>query len=328
MTVRHRFSVAPMMDWTDRHDRYFLRLISRHALLYTEMVTAQAITLGDRRRLLDFSPHEHPVALQLGGADPAMMAEAAAIGAAWGYDEININVGCPSDRVQSGRFGACLMAEPETVAACVTAMTSATSLPVTVKCRIGIDDDDGEETLHRFVDVVAAAGCSTIIVHARKAVLKGLTPKQNREIPPLRYDVVHRLKARLPRLTIILNGGLTDLEAADWHLRHVDGVMFGRAAYQTPYMLADVDRRYFGDSTRVPDRWQVADAMAAYAERMCREGTRLSAIARHMHGLFHGLPGARAWRSRLAEAGGAIADPDLIRSAARLVSRPAKTAAA
>ena len=317
-----------MMDWTDRHDRFFLRLISRRALLYTEMVTAQAVTRGDPERLLAFSPEEHPVALQLGGADPAAMAEAAAIGEQSGYDEINMNVGCPSDRVQAGRFGACLMAEPATVGACVAAMISATSVPVTVKCRLGVDDCDGEDDLHRFIDTVAAAGCTTIIVHARKALLRGLSPKQNREIPPLRYDVVHRVKARYPTLEIVLNGGLQDLGAAEDQLRHVDGVMLGRSVYHNPFLLADVDRRIFGDDTPVPDRWQVADAMAAYAEQAGRRGTRLAAVARHMHGLFHGLPGARTWRASLSEASAAGAGPESIRSAARRVPRPGEAAAA
>ena len=326
--VDRRFCVAPMMDWTDRHDRFFLRLMSRRALLYTEMVTAQAVIHGDLKRLLGFSPEEHPIALQLGGADPAAMAEAAAIGARWGYDEINMNVGCPSDRVQSGRFGACLMAEPATVGACAAAMISATSMPVTVKCRIGVDDCDSEDDLHRFIDTVAAAGCTTIIVHARKALLKGLSPKQNREIPPLRYDVVQRVKARYPSLEIVLNGGIPDLDAAAEHLQRFDGVMLGRAVYHNPYLLAEVDRRFFGDDTTAPDRWQVAEAMAAYAEQACARGTRLAAIARHMHGLFHGLPGARAWRSHLSEACAAGAGPDGIRAALRLVPRPGEAAAA
>lgn len=329
MAIDRRFSVAPMMDWTDRHDRFFLRLMTRHALLYTEMVTANAVLFGDRGRLLAFSAEEHPVALQLGGADPGAMAEAAAIGADWGYDEINMNVGCPSSRVQTGRFGACLMAEPGTVAACVAAMRAATSLPVTVKCRIGVDDRDGEDDLHRFVDTVAAAGCGTFIIHARKAWLRGLSPKQNREVPPLRHGVVHRVKARFPSLTVVLNGGLAGIDDALPHLDSVDGVMLGRAAYQDPYLLAAVDARVFGDDRAVPDRWQVAEAMAGYADRMGLAGVRLPAITRHMLGLFNGLPGARQWRRTLAEqAVRAGAGPDLIVAAARLVARPSCTAAA
>ena len=241
------FAVAPMMDWTDRHCRFFHRVLTRHALLYTEMVTAQAVRHGNRGRLLGFDRREHPVALQLGGSDPALLAQAARVGADFGYCEINLNVGCPSDRVQSGRFGACLMAEPGLVADCVNAMAGAVDVPVTVKCRIGIDDQDDEEDLENFISTVARAGCGTFIVHARKAWLKGLSPKENREIPPLNYERVHGLKQRHPELTIIINGGLSGLDEALTQLAHVDGVMLGRAAYHTPWLLHDVDQHFFGD---------------------------------------------------------------------------------
>jgi tRNA-dihydrouridine synthase A len=297
---RH-FSVAPMMEWTDRHDRFFLRCISRHALLYTEMVTAPAILHGPRERLLGFSAAEHPVALQLGGSEAVEMAEAAVIGEAFGYDEINMNVGCPSDRVQSGRFGACLMAEPDLVANCVAAMQRAVSIPVTVKSRIGIDDSDSYEDLVRFIEPVAAAGCGTFIVHARKAILAGLSPKQNREIPPLRYDTVYRLKTDYPDLEIVINGGITSLDAAAEHLRHVDGVMMGREAYHNPFVLADVDRRFFNMDGTAVTRHGIAQAMLPYIDAQIAAGTRLNAITRHMMGLFNGLPGARAWRRHLSE---------------------------
>ena len=296
-----RFCVAPMMDWTDRHDRYFLRLISRRAVLYTEMLTADAVIHGARERLLGYDRSEHPVALQLGGSDPSRLAEAALIGAEWGYDEINLNVGCPSDRVQSGRFGACLMAEPETVAACVAAMRDAVDVPVTVKCRLGIDDRDDDAFLRAFVDRVAAAGCTTFIVHARKAILSGLSPKENRDIPPLHYDRVHRLKQELPALQVLINGGITTLDAVSEHLESVDGVMLGRAAYQDPYLLAEVDARVYGDAHPVPTRHDVARAMLPYVDAQLSLGTRLHSITRHMMGLFQGRPGARAWRRYLSE---------------------------
>jgi tRNA-dihydrouridine synthase A len=290
-----------MMDWTDRHCRAFHRLMTRRALLYTEMVTAPAVIHGDRARLLAMSPAEHPVALQLGGADPGALAEAAAIGAACGYDEINLNVGCPSDRVQEGRFGACLMAEPDLVAACVAAMQARVAVPVTVKCRIGIDAQDDEADLQRFVERVAAAGCRTFIVHARKAWLQGLSPKQNREVPPLDYARVHRLKASRPDLTIVINGGITDLDAAQTHLAHVDGVMLGRAAYQTPYLLADVDRRFFADAAPAPTRSEVIERLLPYVARHVAAGGRVNNVARHILGLYHGQPRARAYRRHLSE---------------------------
>jgi tRNA-dihydrouridine synthase A len=290
-----------MMDWTDRHCRFFHRLLSAHALLYTEMITAAAILHGHRDRLLGFSPQEHPVALQIGGSEPAQLAEAAAIGEGYGYDEINLNVGCPSDRVQEGRFGACLMAEPGLVARCVSAMGKRVRVPVTVKCRIGIDDQDSEAGLARFVATVAAAGCRTFIVHARKAWLQGLSPKENREVPPLDYGRVHRLKAAHPELEIVVNGGIASLEEAEAHLERVDGVALGRAAYQNPYLLADVDRRIFGTATGAPSRRAVVEALVPYAERHIRDGGRLNTVARHILGLYHGRPRGRAFRRHIAE---------------------------
>ncbi len=290
-----------MMDWTDRYDRFFLRLISRHALLYTEMVTAKAVLHGNRDHLLQFDEEEHPVAVQLGGSDPDELAQASAIAQTYGYDEINLNVGCPSDRVQSGRFGACLMAEPQLVARCVAAMRGAVSVPVTVKCRIGIDDQDSEAGLTEFVDTVAATGCRQFIVHARKAWLEGLSPKENREIPPLDYDRVYALKSDRSDLEVVINGGIGNLENADRHLTRVDGVMLGRAAYQNPYVLADVDRRYFGDDRTPPTRPEIVEALLPYIERRLQEGTPLNRMTRHILGLFQGEPGARAWRRYLSE---------------------------
>ena len=301
-SLDRRLSIAPMMDWTDRHERYFLRLIARRALLYTEMIPTGAIVRGDRARFLRFDPAEHPVALQLGGADPDDLARAAAIGAAWGYDEINLNVGCPSDRVQSARFGACLMAEPELVAACVRAMSATVDVPVTLKTRIGIDDRDDYDFLRRLVEAVAAAGCRTLILHARKAWLSGLSPKQNREVPPLRYEVVHRVKADFPELEIIVNGGIRTLDAALEHLAKVDGVMIGREAYHNPYVLADWERALFDVPEPAPSRTEIALRLLPYIEAELAAGTPLHAITRHILGLFNGLPGARAWRRHLSEA--------------------------
>jgi tRNA-dihydrouridine synthase A len=289
-----------MMEWTDRHCRYFLRLISRHAFLYTEMVTAEAVLYGNRTRVLGFSPQEHPVGLQLGGSDANKLAAAAKIGAEYGYDEINLNVGCPSDRVQSGRFGACLMAEPDLVAESVAAMGAA-GLPVTVKCRIGVDDQDTEESLDRFVDSVAQAGCKTFIVHARKAWLKGLSPKENRDVPPLDYDRVLRLKRGRPDLEIVLNGGIESFERATAVLPEVDGVMLGRAAYADPYLLAEVDHVLFGAGERPPTRFEVLDRFVPYVEAHLSQGARLNQMTRHILGLFHGRPRARAFRRYLAE---------------------------
>jgi len=292
-----------MMDWTDRHCRFFHRLLTRRAVLYSEMVTAQAVLHGDRDRLLAFSAEEHPVALQLGGSDPTALAEAAAIGEGYGYDEINLNVGCPSDRVQEGRFGACLMAEPDLVARALAAMQRRVHVPVTVKCRIGVDDQDSEADLDRFVAAVAAAGCRTFIVHARKAWLQGLSPKENREVPPLDRPRVYRLKAARPGLEIILNGGIGSLEEAEAHLARVDGVALGRAAYQNPYLLSEVDRRLFGATEPVPARREVLEALLSYAERHLRNGGRINNITRHIHGLYHGRPRARAFRRHLSERG-------------------------
>ncbi len=297
----HKFSVAPMMDWTDSRCRFFHRLLTRHALLYTEMITAEAILHGDRGKLLGFSPEERPLALQLGGSDPRRLAMAAEIGAGFGYDEVNLNVGCPSDRVQEGRFGACLMAEPELVAASVAAMHAVTgSIPVTVKCRIGIDDQDGEADLDRFVRTVASAGCTTFIVHARKAWLQGLSPKENREVPPLDYGRVIRLKQAYPHLTIVLNGGIGSLDEAEKHLAHLDGVMLGRAAYHTPYVLAEVDRRIFSAAGEPVDRHTVMQRLLPYIEAHLASGGRMNAITRHILGLYHGEPGARAFRRHLS----------------------------
>jgi tRNA-dihydrouridine synthase A len=289
------------MEWTDRHCRYFLRLISKRTFLYTEMVTAEAVLHGDRERVLGFDAGEHPLALQLGGSDPKKLAAAARIGADYGYDEINLNVGCPSDRVQSGRFGACLMAEPKLVGECVGAMGASSSLPVTVKCRIGIDDQDVEESLDRFIDTIAAAGCTTFIVHARKAWLQGLSPKQNRDVPPLDYGRVYRLKQRRPELEIVINGGIESLAAAKEQLPHVDGVMLGRAAYADPYLLAEVDGVLFGEERAAPSRLEVLDAFRPYVEEQLARGVRLNAMTRHILGLFHGQPRARAFRRHLAE---------------------------
>jgi len=318
--------VAPMMDWTDRHCRYFHRRISRHTLLYTEMVTTAAIIHGKRDRLLGFDPSEHPVALQLGGSDPAELAQAARVGEEWGYDEINLNVGCPSDRVQSGRFGACLMAEPELVAKLVSAMREAVRIPVTVKSRIAIDEMEEWPTLERFVRLVSGAGCTRFIVHARKAWLQGLSPRENREIPPLRYELVYRLKSEFPQLDISINGGIKTLDAAAEHLRHVDGVMVGRAAYETPYVLADADRRFFGASEPPLDRHAVVEAMLPYIEAQRSRGAPLNAITRHMLGLFQGLPGARAWRRHLSEnVHSPDAGPEVVLAAMAHVPRAAST---
>ena len=292
--------VAPMMDWTDRHCRYFLRLLSPGAQLYTEMVTAAAIHHGDYAALLEFDPSEHPVALQLGGSDPGMMAEAARRGAKFGYDEININVGCPSDRVQSGQFGACLMARPEVVAECLQAMQSECDVPVTVKTRIGIDDEDSYGFLRRFVDTQREAGCRKFIVHARIAILEGLSPKENRSVPPLIYERVFQLKRDLPELEIVLNGGIKSVEQVDEVLEHVDGVMIGRQAYHDPYFLARLER-HFNPGWSAPDRHSVVVEMIPYIEKELARGERLGRITRHMLGLFAGQPGARAWRRYISE---------------------------
>jgi tRNA-dihydrouridine synthase A len=292
-----------MMECTDRHERYFLRLLTKRTLLYTEMVPTGAIVHGDRERFLGFDPFEHPVALQVGGSDPGDLETCARAAEDFGYDEINLNVGCPSNRVQSGRFGACLMAEPEVVAAGVAAMRRVTSLPVTVKTRIGIDDQDTYEDLTAFVQTVADSGCGTFIIHARKAWLKGLSPKENREVPPLRYDVVSQLKKDFPALEVIVNGGIRSLQHARDFLAELDGVMIGREAYENPYMLVHADREIFGeaDDGDLPGRRDVLDRYLPYIERRLRDGDRLTAITRHLMGLFQGLPGARQWRRYLSE---------------------------
>ena len=296
-----------MMDWTDRHCRFFLRLISARTLLYTEMITAQAILRGDRQKLLGYDAAEHPVALQLGGSDPALLAEAAKIGEDFGYDEINLNCGCPSDRVQSGRFGACLMLEPELVRDGLAAMRAAVKVPVTVKHRIGVDEVDSYEALQRFVAIVAESGVTSFSVHARKAWLSGLSPKENREIPPLSYPTVSRLKADFPNYEFILNGGVRTLDAAAEHLKVVDGVMIGRAAYETPYMLAEADRLIFGDaSAAVPSRREIMEKFMVYVRAEREKGTYLRHMTRHILGLFNGAPRARTWRRILTE--GAVPD--------------------
>jgi tRNA-dihydrouridine synthase A len=319
-----RLCVAPMMDYTDRHCRYLLRLLSPRALLYTEMVTAQALVHGDVERLLGYDPSEHPVALQLGGSDPGLLSRAALLGAERGYDEINLNVGCPSDRVQSGRFGACLMAEPELVADCVRAMREAVTVPVTVKCRIGIDDRDDYAFFDRFVQTVRAAGVDVFIVHARKAHLQGLSPKENREIPPLRYDVPARLKAEHPELTVILNGGLKSPEQVREWLPRVDGVMLGRQAYQEPYLLAQLDRELLDPSYAPPTRAEVVLRYADYVDRMLERGHRLPLMLRHAHGLYAGLPNARSWRRFVTEQGSVPgASGDVLRRSLEMFRRAA-----
>jgi tRNA-dihydrouridine synthase A len=307
------FSVAPMMDWTDRHCRYFHRALSKRALLYTEMVVADAAIHGDRQRMLGFDASEHPVALQLGGSDPDKLALAARIGADFGYDEINLNVGCPSDRVQSGTFGACLMRTPDLVAACVAAMKAEVSIPVTVKCRIGVDDQDPEIALDELADKVIAAGADALWVHARKAWLQGLSPKENRDIPPLDYARVRRLKQRFANQFIGINGGVQTLDEVCDHLDHLDGVMLGRAAYQNPGVLADVDAKVFGVEAPAVEWAQIVDQMADYCARHIAAGGRLSHVTRHMVGLFHGMPGARRWRQILStEATRADAGPEVL----------------
>ena len=301
--MSHRFCVAPMMDWTDRRCRAFHRTLTRRARLYTEMVTADAVVHGDRERLIGFDPVEHPVALQLGGNEPAKLAQAARIGAERGYDEINLNVGCPSDRVGDGGFGACLMREPARVAACLEAMGEAVDVPVTLKCRLGVDEQDPEEALFTLVDACAAAGVRTVVVHARKAWLQGLSPKENRELPPLDHALVHRLKRERPHLTVVLNGGVADLDAAQGHLdAGVDGVMLGRAAYHDPGLLGAVDARLFGEGNEV-DAFDAVEAFRPYVAARLAEGVRFAAMGRHMLGLFSGRPGARRWRRVLTEEG-------------------------
>ena len=323
-----RFCIAPMMEWTDRHCRFFHRLLTRRTLIYTEMVTTGAVLRGDRARLIGFDPAEHPVALQLGGSDPAALAQCARIAADFGYDEVNLNVGCPSDRVQEGRFGACLMAEPSLVGECVTAMKAAVSIPVTVKCRIGIDDQNPAVALPAMAETVEAAGADALIVHARKAWLSGLSPRENRDIPPLNYDIVFRLKAAHPELPIVLNGGVTTVEESLQHLDKLDGVMMGRAAYQEPWRLLHVDPVLFDAAAPVASAKEAARALIPYIERELARGTRLHSVTRHLHGLFQAVPGARAYRRHLATAAvkpGACAEV-LAEALALVVDRPADSA--
>ena len=296
-----RFCVAPMLDCTDRHARYFMRKLSRHAMLYTEMITANALIFGDRDRHLRFDVQEHPLALQLGGSEPEAMAQASVYAAEYGYDEININVGCPSDRVQSGSFGACLMAEPDTVAACVTAMRAAVDIPITVKTRIGIDEADTYTQLEEFVQQVKAAGVSTFIIHARKAWLKGLSPKENRDVPPLDYERVYQLKREHPELEIIINGGIKTIAECEQHLKQVDGVMLGREVYHNPWILNQVDQAIYGQPTEFQTREQAVASMQPYIEAQLANDTYLKHVSRHMIGLYHGQPGARNWRRTLSE---------------------------
>jgi tRNA-dihydrouridine synthase A len=318
-----------MMDWTDRHCRVFHRILSRRARLYTEMLTTAAIIHGDRRRLLSFDPSEHPVALQLGGSEPDDLATSAAIGEDFGYDEINMNVGCPSDRVQDGRFGACLMAEPGLVADCVAAMKCEVAVPVTVKCRIGIDDQDPQTALTAMARAVADAGADALVVHARKAWLKGLSPKENRDIPPLDYALVHRLKADMPDMPVIINGGIASIAEAKAHLAHVDGVMLGRAAYQEPWRLLDADAELFGEGAPARTMKDAICEFLPYVERELERGTRLHAMTRHLVGAFHAVPGARAFRRHLAEHGvKAGAGADVLRDAVALVAEPVDAVAA
>jgi len=328
MQVAARLCVAPMMDWTDRHCRFFLRQLSPGAMLYTEMITAAAIHHGDSDALLAYDPQEHPLALQVGGSDPAMMAGAARRGAECGYDEININVGCPSDRVQSGQFGACLMAEPHRVADCLQAMQAVVDVPVTVKTRIGIDDEDSYDFLKRFVDTVHAAGCRKFIVHARVAILEGLSPKENRSVPPLHYQRVFELKRDMPELEVVLNGGITTVEQADDALRRVDGVMIGRQAYHDPYFLARLEH-HLHPEWPLPDRRRVVEDMLPYIDKELVRGERLGRITRHMLGLFAGEPGARAWRRFLSEnAFRAEAGPEILLKALERLGPAAREGAA
>ncbi len=322
-------AIAPMMDWTDRHCRFLHRQLTSRALLYTEMVVADAAIHGPRERLLGFDPSEHPVALQLGGSEPEKLARAAEIGAGFGYDEINLNVGCPSDRVQSGTFGACLMRTPALVAECVSAMKEAVAIPVTVKCRIGVDDQDPEIALDELASRVFAAGADALWVHARKAWLQGLSPRENRDIPPLDYDRVYRLKQEYPGRFIGINGGVQTLREAEGHLNHVDGVMLGRAAYHSPMLLADVDTAIFGEKRGAVDYRQLVDTMAVYAERHIAEGGRLGHVTRHMVGLFQGMPGARLYRQILSkEATRPGAGPEVLFKALEAVDLPALETAA
>ena len=310
-------SVAPMMDWTDRHCRWFHRQLSSHVLLYTEMVTANAVIHGDRNYLIGFNPAEHPIALQIGGSEPLALAQAAKIGEDFGYDEININIGCPSDRVQSGRFGACLMAEPDLVAQCYSAMSKAVDIPVTVKCRLGIDDQNLNQTLPEFIEKVSSAGCEHFIIHARKAWLKGLSPKENRDVPPLNYDLVKAMKAAYPALEIVLNGGLKTLAAAQSESEGLNGVMFGRAAYHSPWILTDIDQLFYGAPVFSASRKDIIEKVIDYVSKIQDTDRSAKAIIRHIMGLYAGQAGARHWRRTLSEGLAARKAPsDIIQSAA------------
>ncbi|MBV1919232.1 MAG: tRNA dihydrouridine(20/20a) synthase DusA [Pseudomonadales bacterium] len=329
--IDRTFSIAPMIDWTDRHDRYFLRLISKQALLYTEMITTGAIIHGDKERHLGFNTEEHPVAVQLGGSNPSDLALCSKICEDYGYDEINLNVGCPSDRVQSGAFGACLMANPDLVAECINKMKAACTLPVTIKCRIGIDDQDEYADLQRFVTTTKDAGCETFIVHARKAWLQGLSPKENRDIPPLNYERVYQLKHEFPELEIIINGGIKTLDECKSHLNHVDGVMMGREAYQNPYILANVDHLFFNPTNETSagtypsqiTRHEIVENMITYIDELLANGGQLKWASRHILGIFQGMPGARAWRRHLSQhAYKKDATTEVIREALKYIDLP------
>ncbi|WP_261844505.1 tRNA dihydrouridine(20/20a) synthase DusA [Aliamphritea ceti] len=320
-TVDRRFTVAPMMDWTDRHCRYFHRLISQHAVLYTEMVTTGALIHGDTERFLKFSSQEHPVALQLGGSNPQDLAQCSKMAEDYGYDEVNLNVGCPSDRVQNNMIGACLMAHPDLVAECLHEMQQAVSIPVTVKHRLGIDDMDSYEELHHFVTKVKESGCTTFIIHARKAILKGLSPKENRDIPPLKYEWVYRIKQAFPELEILINGGIKTLEASKGHLQAVDGVMLGREAYQNPYMMAEVDQLCYGQSSQIPSRIEILEQFYPYIEAQLAQGAYLGHMTRHILGLFHGQRGGRQFRRHISEnAHRTGAGIEVLKQAAELVT--------
>ena len=299
LMLNRKISIAPMMDWTDRHDRYFLRLISPNALLYTEMITTHALIHGDYRRFLAFDALEHPVALQLGGSEPDKLARCAKLGEGFGYDEINLNVGCPSDRVKTGRFGACLMLEPELVGDCISAMKNFVKIPVTVKCRIGVDHQDSYEEFSHFIHTVHQAGCDVFIIHARKAWLNGLSPKQNREIPPLQYETVHAIKRDFPHLTIVINGGIKKTSEIEHQLKHVDGVMIGREAYSNPYWLTEIENKIF--SNEISDRDAIIQNFIPYVERELKNNIKLSSMTRHILGLYQGQKGARMWRRHLSE---------------------------
>ena len=301
MTINRTFTVAPMLDWTDRHCRYFMRLLSKHAVLYTEMITTGALIHGPREQLLKFDPAEQPVAIQLGGSDPADLAQCAKMAEDEGYSEINLNVGCPSDRVQSGRFGACLMAEPQLVADCMAAMINAVDIPVTIKSRIGIDRNDSLDELTTFIETVKQSGTETFIIHARKAWLDGLSPKENRDIPPLHYERVYKIKEIFPDLEIIINGGIQTLEHAQSHLAHVDGVMLGREMYHNPYLLSQVDALFYDDSADSPTREEVISLLAPYVAKHIEQGGRLQHISRHIIGLFQAVPGAKIWRRHISQ---------------------------